>query len=170
MKSITLIIIMSLFAYMPGKAATGDVLRDAEPVHRALKAVTDIMVHDIYSPPVASRIYAYVSVAGYEAAVPADQRYLSLAVQLHSLQPAPSPALGKPCDFTVAAVEAMLVTAKALVISEDSIERFRLQSIQEFRKRGITEDQLQQSCSTYTCLGSERPLPRKQIIASIYGY
>lgn len=145
MKSITLIIIMSLFAYMPGKAATGDVLRDAEPVHRALKAVTDIMVHDIYSPPVASRIYAYVSVAGYEAAVPADQRYLSLAGQLHSLQPAPSPALGKPSDFTVAAVEAMLVTAKALVISEDSIERFRLQSIQEFRKRGITEDQLQQS-------------------------
>lgn len=134
-----------LLMQLPGKTATEDTLRDAQPIHRALKAITDIMVHDIFSPPVASRIYAYVSIAGYEAAIPADQRYQSLAGQLHGLQPTPLPIAGKPCNFTLAAVEAMLVTAKALVISEDSIEYFRLQSIQSFRNNGITEDQLLQS-------------------------
>ncbi len=39
----------------------------AEFIHRAVKEITDVMVYDIYSPPVASRTYAYITVAGYEA-------------------------------------------------------------------------------------------------------
>lgn len=36
--------------------------------HRAQNAITEVMVHDIISPPVASRVYLYSSVAAYEAA------------------------------------------------------------------------------------------------------
>ena len=38
-------------------------------LHRSVKQVTDVIVHDIFSPPVAARIYTYMSVAGYEAAI-----------------------------------------------------------------------------------------------------
>ncbi len=35
---------------------------NADYIHRSIKQVTDVMVHDIYSPPVTSRTYAYISV------------------------------------------------------------------------------------------------------------
>ena len=34
-------------------------------LHKAHKMLTDVMVHDIFSPPVASRIYVYSSIAAY---------------------------------------------------------------------------------------------------------
>lgn len=36
-------------------------------LHRAQRAITTVIVHDIFSPPVASRIYLYSSLAAYEA-------------------------------------------------------------------------------------------------------
>ncbi|MEO0775049.1 MAG: phosphatidic acid phosphatase, partial [Bacteroidota bacterium] len=35
----------------------------AEFMHQSMKKLTDVIVHDIFSPPVASRIYVYPSVA-----------------------------------------------------------------------------------------------------------
>ena len=59
---------------------------NAERAHRSIKQITDIIVHDIFSPPVAARIYTYVSVAGYEAARHQDEKFLSFAGQLNGLR------------------------------------------------------------------------------------
>ena len=59
---------------------------NANYIHRAIKEITDVMVYDIYSPPVASRTYAYISVAAYETLIHEDSAYISLAGQLHGLQ------------------------------------------------------------------------------------
>src|SRR6478735_727350 len=61
------------------------VTANPEFLHRSVKQVTDVIVHDIYSPPVASRIYAYVTIAAYEAGRNADPQYRSFAGQLHGL-------------------------------------------------------------------------------------
>ena len=53
-----------------------------EFLHRSVKQITDIIVHDIFSPPVASRIYTYMSVAGYEAAIHQDDEVVTFAGQL----------------------------------------------------------------------------------------
>ncbi len=50
------------------------VVENPDYLHRSVKKVTDVIVHDIYSPPVASRIYAYITIAGYEAAVTGNQK------------------------------------------------------------------------------------------------
>ena len=34
--------------------------------HAAVDKLTEVMVHDIFSPPVASRIYVYPNIAAYE--------------------------------------------------------------------------------------------------------
>ncbi len=47
---------------------------------------TNVMVHDIFSPPVASRIYTYSSLAAYEVAVLADPQYRSLMGQLNGFE------------------------------------------------------------------------------------
>ena len=41
-------------------------LNDPELFHQAMQNLTDVIVYDIFSPPVASRIYVYPSIAAYE--------------------------------------------------------------------------------------------------------
>ena len=38
----------------------------AENFHNAQNQLTAVMVHDIFSPPLASRVYAYTNIAAYE--------------------------------------------------------------------------------------------------------
>lgn len=78
-------------------------------------------MHDILSPPAASRIYAYVSVAGYEAVIHQDEKYGTLAEQLHGLEAVPEPEKGKKYCFPLASVQAMLKVAQALVFSKDTL-------------------------------------------------
>jgi hypothetical protein len=93
-------------------------------IHRAIKQLTDVMVHDIYSPPVASRTYAYICVAGYEAALPGHPAYRSFAGQLHGLKSLPKPVAGKQYCYTLASVQAILMVGKTMVVSEDTVSSF----------------------------------------------
>jgi hypothetical protein len=106
-------------------------------IHRSIKQVTNIIVHDIYSPPVASRIYAYITIAGYEAAAQSHPDYVSFAGQLRDLTPVPAPPEGKEYSSSLAAVQAILSVAKSMVISEGKLDDFNKQILQEFRKTGM---------------------------------
>ncbi len=94
---------------------------NAAYIHRAIKKVTDVIVYDIYSPPVASRTYAYITIAGYETVVDNNPSYISFAGQLHGLKPTPKPEDNKTYSYTLAAVQAILSVGKNFVISEDKI-------------------------------------------------
>ena len=105
----------------PNWAAEDD---SADRLHRSMKRVTDVIVHDIFSPPVASRIYAYASIAGYEALRPAYPEYQSLAGQLTDLPPFPQPEAGVEYSFPVASTHAFLKIGRTLIFSEDQIDEF----------------------------------------------
>ncbi len=111
-------------------------------IHRSIKEITDVMVHDIYSPPVASRTYAYISIAGYEAAIHGDKKdqYISLANQLHGLTGLPQPDKSKAYSFNLAAVHAILMVGKKMVTSEGMINDFHDKITQEFKDVGMPED------------------------------
>lgn len=113
---------------------------NADYIHRSVKLVTDVMVHDIYSPPVASRIYAYISVAGYEALVPGHTGYLTLAGQLKGLQELPMPKSGREHSYTLASVHAILMVGKAMVVSEERVKTFYESMLKEFKASGMPED------------------------------
>ena len=116
-------------------------------LHRSIKQLTDVIVHDIYSPPVASRIYAYVTIAGYEASTQGNSQYISLAGQLHDLTPIPEPTKDRHYSPSLASVHAILIVAKSLVISEDKVEEFHKKMLLEFRKLGMPEDVFKNSVS-----------------------
>src|SRR5687768_11505263 len=103
-------------------------------LHRAIKKMTDVMVHDIYSPPVASRTYAYITIAGYEAGLHGNAAYQSIAGQVRGLKGVPKPKQGEEYSFTLAAVHAILTVGKTMVISEQVIEDFYLSILAEFKK------------------------------------
>ncbi len=119
----------------------------ADFIHRAIKQVTDIMVYDIYSPPVASRTYAYITVAGYEALLPSNTNYISLAGQLHGLTALPKPDTTKEISYTLAAVQAILTTGKNFVISEDQIDSFKTKITAEFKATGMPQAVMDSSLS-----------------------
>lgn len=117
-------------------------LKAANPefIHRSIKAVTDRIVYDIFSPPVASRIYAYVTVAAYEAARHVDSNFVTLAGQLHGLDSVPAPDATKEYSFPLASVQATLRVGSDLVFSEENLEEFYQNIIQEFRETGMPDD------------------------------
>lgn len=67
----------------------------ADYIHRSMKKLTDVIVHDIISPPVAARDYAYPSIAAYEALLPAFNSHVSYAGQLNGMTAVPQPESGK---------------------------------------------------------------------------
>lgn len=93
---------------------------DATPLHRAQKALTDVIVHDVFSPPVASRIYLYTNVAAYEVLVKQQTEYISLQNQIKNFPAIPSPK--KEISSSLAAVYSFLLIGKKLVFSEPALQ------------------------------------------------
>ncbi len=91
-------------------------------IHRAQQALTDIIVHDIFSPPVASRIYAYANIAAYEALVGTGQNLVPLRKISASLPDLEGIKAGRQVSAELSSVYAFLLTAKALVFSEQRME------------------------------------------------
>lgn len=119
--------------------------QNPEFIHGAVKQVTDVIVHDIFSPPVASRIYMYMSVAGYEAAIHQNADYRSLAGQLNGLEPLPQPEANQEYSFTLASTQAMLKVGRTLVFSEDKMDVFYDSIMQRFKASGMPEDVFERS-------------------------
>ncbi len=105
----------------------------AEVLHAAVKEMTDVMIHDIFSPPQAARAYAYASIAAYEAAAPFTSDLASLAGQLNELEPGPQPPAGETVDASLAGAHAFLRIAEALIFSEAEIAAHRATVHDEYR-------------------------------------
>lgn len=116
----------------------------AEPefYHRSVKRLTDVIVHDIFSPPVAGRIYAYSSIAGYEALAAGDSTLPSLAGRIPHLAPAPAPPTDVNLSLEIAAIAAQLKTGKSLIFSEDKMEIFTDSLWLEIDEIGVPDEVL----------------------------
>ncbi|MFV8368414.1 vanadium-dependent haloperoxidase [Flavobacterium sp. LB2R40] len=93
--------------------------------HAAMDNVTQIMIHDIFSPPVASRIFVYPNVAAYEVMAQNNKAYSSLQNQLNGLDSIPKLDPKSGVNQPVAALVAHMELSKQLVFSEEIIEKFR---------------------------------------------
>ena len=106
------LLVKCVFAQMP--------VNDAQPLHRAQKALTAVIVHDIFSPPVASRIYAYANIAAYEVLVKENKGYHSLHGQVKTFPAIPAPTM--KINAPLAAIKAFLIVGNSLVFSEKMFE------------------------------------------------
>jgi hypothetical protein len=109
---------------------------DATPLHLAVKQVNDVIVYDIMSPPQASRVYAYASVAAYEAMRQGDTTYRTLAGQLNGLTPVPAAPAGT--SLQLAGVHAYMVVGRALTFSQARMDSLRAAMDARFRE-SLTE-------------------------------
>lgn len=116
-----------------------------EFVHRSFRNLTAVMVHDIFSPPVASRIYAYPAIAAYEVIANSDDNYRSLAGQLRGLDPSPKPDTTQNISFAIAAYEALNIVSKALIFSEDRVDEFKAEIYEEIKSQGVSKQVFENS-------------------------
>ncbi|MEO0468818.1 MAG: vanadium-dependent haloperoxidase [Bacteroidota bacterium] len=108
--------------------------------HWAVADLSDIMVHDIFSPPVASRVYVYPNIAAYEVVAAAHpDRFNSLAGQLTGLMPTPAMPQDQDIFAPLAATHAFLRLKRALVFSEDKIADFEKKYDQKYQEFGVSE-------------------------------
>ncbi len=108
--------------------------------HRSMKKLTDVIVHDIFSPPVASRIYVYPNIAAFETLIHDYPDYQTLEGQLDGLKNVPQPEAGKEYCFPLASLHAFLLTGKALIFSEYQIEEFENEIYTAFKAINMPRD------------------------------
>lgn len=120
-------------------------LKNPEQFLGAAKQLSDVIVYDIFSPPVASRIYAYSSIAAYESVRQAyPEKYVSLSGQLNGLEPVPR-ATNENINYHLASVHAFLTVGKALIFSEEKMDTYREQLYRELKKKGLPNDVMKTS-------------------------
>lgn len=111
---------------------------EAADLHSLMQKVTDITVHDIFSPPVASRVYVYPSIATYEVLATNDSSYKSLGGQLNGLTPIPN-YTNEEVNIDIASIYANYLTSKMLIFSEDMLEEWLAEWKLKLEERGLTE-------------------------------
>lgn len=112
---------------------------DPELYRATVKQLSDVIVHDIFSPPVASRVYAYPSIAAYEVMALNNPAYHSLSGQLHELEPIPSPSPETSYLYSLSAIQAFIKVGTALVFSEDKMEEYGEKVYAQYREMGVPE-------------------------------
>jgi len=90
--------------------------------HASVDKVTDIMIHDIFSPPVASRVFAYPNVAAYEILVQKDTTYASLVHTANGLNSIPKIGENPNINANVAALIAHMEVSKMLLFSKEKLD------------------------------------------------
>jgi len=90
----------------------------------AVEKLTKTMVYDIFSPPVASRIYVYPNIAAYEIIAQKNDTYASLSTQIKSLEAIPK-ADTESLNLDVAAIIAYIEVSKQLVFTQDLLNAYQ---------------------------------------------
>ncbi len=120
---------------------------DYPSLYRAsVEALTEAIVHDIFSPPVASRIYAYPGIAAYEImAADAKDKKNSLTGKLTDLQAIPNVPTQQNYNPELASLKAFLTVGKTLVFSPEPLDRKEQEIIKLFKAQGIPAATITQS-------------------------
>ncbi len=126
---------------------------DPEFLHQSLERLSSVLKHDIFPPMILARIYTYAHIASYEAMVPSDAHYQSLAGQLHGLPTMPKPTAGKEYCYPLAAIRAYLKVSQRLAFSEDSVKVFADEIMKKFHTLGIPREVFERSIAFGDTIG-----------------
>ncbi len=99
-------------------------ISDSDILHQNEDKLTQLIIYDVFSPPVASRIYAYASLASYETIRYKDPKYISIIKQLRGFDSPPEPQKNKKYNFTLAATKAFFTVVRKVTFSVDSLKTY----------------------------------------------
>jgi len=117
------------------------------------KTLTDVMVADIFTPPVCSRIYVYPNIAAYEVLNVDDPAYKSFTGTLNGLTAIPKKDPEKKYYLPIASMVAFATVAKPLVYALEKIDAAELAYLEEVKRIGIEKEVLENSINYGKAVG-----------------
>ena len=133
-----LFILCCFYACRPSEQVNPNMLVTNQEAKAVIKGMTQIMVHDISNPPLASRFYSYACLAGYEVVTQNNPSFKSMHYILKDY-----PIIKKPnivnYSYRIAAVFSMLEMAKALQPSGKKIDSLEIYLSAYFTKKGTAK-------------------------------
>ncbi|MEP1490177.1 MAG: vanadium-dependent haloperoxidase [Algibacter sp.] len=115
----------SIFMLVSCKDNSEPIEITTDDFHNSVDKVVETMVHDIFSPPVASRVFAYPNIAAYEIIAQGNKNYGSLKNQITHLGAIPEADQSKNINYQLAALVAHIDMSKRLIFSQKEIVTFR---------------------------------------------
>lgn len=113
---------------------------DVEILHHNENKLTEVIIYDVFSPPVASRIYAYTSLAQYEVLRHLNADAPSFAGKLNGFPMLPVPDKSKQYNFILAATKAFCTVAyNVRIFSVDTLSNYE-DSLYALYKNALPED------------------------------
>ena len=130
-------------------------ITDGAYFHQAQNRITEVIIHDIFSPPVAARIYSYSSLAAYEVAAATDPtHYASLMGQLNGSEPL-NLTVPENVYPPLASLAAYYHVGTALIFSEEMMNEHRDKVYAELKEKGIPEDVFEASVTFGHAVGEK---------------
>lgn len=111
---------------------------DHNEIAQVIDEVTQVMVHDVTNPPLASRFYAYINLAGFEAISPVYPEGDIIFSSLRAYIRPERQIKAENVDFKLAAILSMLYTAKSLQPSGDNLSDYSKMVKQKALAQGIS--------------------------------
>jgi len=118
------------------------IFSNSEQYSKTVGLLTQVITHDIFSPPVASRIYAYSSIAAYEVIASQSDEYKPLSGKIAGLNVS---AANKPVNKEFSAILAYMYVGKELTFSKDSTQKIIDGQIELARDSGMPDELLDNS-------------------------
>ncbi|HAQ17856.1 MAG TPA: phosphoesterase [Prolixibacteraceae bacterium] len=110
-------------------------LPETEILHQNQDKLTQVIIYDVFTPPVASRLYVYTSLASYEAVRFKKDGAPSITAKLRGFATMPEPEKGKDYNFTLAATKAFFnVVRNVRVFSVDSLTAYEESVYNSFKE------------------------------------
>ncbi|KAA9038240.1 vanadium-dependent haloperoxidase [Ginsengibacter hankyongi] len=81
-----------------------------------------VIIYDIFSPPVAARVFAYSNLAAYEVLANNKDHLSSLEGKVKGLNNVPRPAANAKIDYPFASIVALIKVGNALTFSSDTMK------------------------------------------------
>ncbi len=123
LKSVYMVLVVGSFVGC--SKASKHIEISAEQYHQSVDKVVEIMIHDIFSPPVASRIFVYPNIAAYEILAQKSTKNKSLTGVLHEYTSIPKADSTKQINLELSALIAHMELSKALIFSEKRYEKLQ---------------------------------------------
>jgi hypothetical protein len=114
------------------KQAVAYNINDPAILHNNLKRLTDLIIYDVFTPPVAARIYSYTSLAAYEAVKFSKPGSPSITARLNGFEPMPEPERGKEYNYLLAASKAFFTVAYKVTFSLDTLRKYESNLLEKF--------------------------------------
>lgn len=143
MKTVTAVLLV-LITYSCNKAPSRKLAAE-DILHQNQDQLTQVIIYDVFSPPVASRIYVYAALASYEAIRFSNEGTTSITEKLNGFETMPQPESNKKYDFTLAASKAFFnVVHNVRVFSVDSLKDYE-ESLFNYFKQELDDSTYQRS-------------------------